>query len=138
MIARTIRQVDAIILTPEGGELSIHLKGDLAGISTLAQSKAKSLAEVAKGSGSRSGTGPQQVLQAKGNLVAPSRAARLGQPNTSQPPNTPNGTGNDTNDACWGCLRQWLSLERYFNSLLIVVSDGLSCSISSMIWFMRG
>lgn len=94
MIARTIRQVDAIIQTPEGGELSIHLKGDLAGISTLAQSKAKSLAEVAKGSGSRSGTGAQQVLQAKGgDLVAPSGAARLGQPNTSQPSNTSNGTG---------------------------------------------
>lgn len=81
MIARTIRQVDAIILTPEGGELSIHLKGDLAGISTLAQSKAKSLKEVAKGSGSRSGTGPQQVLQAKGEL---SRSQRGGPVRSAQ------------------------------------------------------
>ena len=41
----------AIILTPEAGELAIHLKGDLAGILTLAQNKAKPLARVAKGSG---------------------------------------------------------------------------------------
>ncbi len=34
-ILRTL--IDAIILTPEGGERSIHLKGDLAGILTLAQ-----------------------------------------------------------------------------------------------------
>ena len=47
-ILRTL--IDAIILTPEDGELSIHLKGDLAGILTLAQDKTKPLAKVAKGS----------------------------------------------------------------------------------------
>jgi hypothetical protein len=44
--------IDAIVLTPEDGELSVYLKGDLAGILTLAQNKAKPLARVAKGSGS--------------------------------------------------------------------------------------
>ena len=44
--------IDAIVLTPEDGELSVYLKGDLAGILTLAQNKAKPLAKVAKGSGS--------------------------------------------------------------------------------------
>jgi hypothetical protein len=44
--------IDAIVLTPEDGELSVYLKGNLAGILTLAQNKAKPLAKVAKGSGS--------------------------------------------------------------------------------------
>ena len=48
-ILRTL--IDAIILTPEGGELSVYLKGDLAGILTLSQNKTKPLAKVAKGSG---------------------------------------------------------------------------------------
>ncbi len=47
-ILRTL--IDAIILTPEDDELSIYLKGDLAGILTLAQNKKKPLAKVAKGS----------------------------------------------------------------------------------------
>ena len=49
-ILRTL--IDAIILTPEDSKLSVYLKGDLAGILTLAQNKAKPLAKVAKGSGS--------------------------------------------------------------------------------------
>ncbi len=48
-ILRTL--VDAIILTPEDSELSVYLKGDLAGILTLAQNKTKTLAKVVKGSG---------------------------------------------------------------------------------------
>lgn len=46
-ILRTL--IDAIVLTPEDSELSIYLKGDLAGILTLAQNKTKPLAKVAKG-----------------------------------------------------------------------------------------
>ncbi len=48
-ILRTL--IDAITLTPEDSELSLYLKGDLAGILTLAQNKTKALANVAKGSG---------------------------------------------------------------------------------------
>ncbi len=48
-ILRTL--IEAIMLTPEDGELSIYLKSDLAGILTLAQNKTKPLAKVAKSSG---------------------------------------------------------------------------------------
>jgi hypothetical protein len=37
--------IDAIILTPEDSKLSVYLKGDLAGILTLAQNKTKPLAK---------------------------------------------------------------------------------------------
>jgi hypothetical protein len=43
--------IDAIVLTPEDDELSVYLRGDLAGILTLAQNKTKPLARVAMGSG---------------------------------------------------------------------------------------
>ncbi|NJO36558.1 MAG: hypothetical protein HC871_01750 [Rhizobiales bacterium] len=47
--------IDAIILMPEDSELAVYLKGDLAGILTLAQNKTKPLAKVAKSFG---GVGP--------------------------------------------------------------------------------
>ena len=61
-ILRTL--IDAIILTPEDSELSVYLKGDLAGILTLAQNKTKPLAKVVKGSG---------VLAQQVSLVAGAR-----------------------------------------------------------------
>ena len=64
-ILRTL--IDAIVLTPEDSELSIYLKGDLAGILTLAQSKRKPLARVAKGSGIFA----QQVLWVAGGMQHP-------------------------------------------------------------------
>ncbi len=47
-ILRTL--IDAIVLTPEDDELTIYLKGDLAGILNLAQNKEKPLAKVGNGS----------------------------------------------------------------------------------------
>jgi hypothetical protein len=64
-ILRTL--IEAIILTPEDSELSVYLKGDLAGILTLAQNKTKPLAKVAKGSG---------VLAQQVSLVAGERCQR--------------------------------------------------------------
>ncbi len=51
----TVAVIDAIILTPKGGELTVYLKGDPAGILNLAQNKEKPLAKV--------GNGPDRLTQ---------------------------------------------------------------------------
>ena len=67
-ILRTL--IDAIILPPEEGELAIYLKGDLAGVLTLAQNKTKPLAKSAA-----VGTGTD-VLVSQVTLVAGERKHR--------------------------------------------------------------